>query len=66
VETSKAAPKTSKAAPKKLAPKTKAKRRPPAKAPPYRQMTAALAEKRAIHTRDGLPFDSIAFLRTLR
>ena len=56
----------SKAAPKKLVAKAAAKQRPAAKAKPHRQMTAALAEKRAIGSKDGRKIDSVAFLRTLR
>jgi hypothetical protein len=59
--------KTPKATPKKLAPKAKAKRRSPAKKPPYRQMTEALAEKWAhVGWGDGRKIDVVAFLRTLR
>jgi hypothetical protein len=57
---------TPKATPKRLAPKTKAKRRSPAKKPPYRQMTAALARERAVGWGDGRKIDIVAFLRDLR
>lgn len=57
---------SSKAAPKKLVAKASAKRRPAAKVPPRRQMTAALAEQRAVGPVDGPKIDIVAFLRTLR
>ncbi len=56
----------SKAAPKKLLAKAAAKQRPAAKGKPRRQMTAALAEKRALGWADGRKIDSVALLRTLR
>lgn len=55
----------SKSAPKKLVAKA-AKERPAAKAKPRRQMTAALAEERALGWADGRKIDSVALLRTLR
>lgn len=56
----------SKPAPKKLLAKATAKQRPAAKAKPRRQMTVALAEKRALGWADGRKIDSVALLRTLR
>lgn len=55
-----------KAAPKKLVAKASTKPRPAAKAKPRRQMTVALAEKRALGWADGRKIDSVAFLRALR
>ena len=57
---------TSKSAPKKLVAKASAKPRSAAKAKPRRQMTVALAEKRALGWADGRKIDSVALLRTLR
>ena len=56
----------SKSAPKEPLAKPRAKQRSADKMVPRRQMTAAMAEKRALGWADGRKIDSVALLRTLR
>ena len=53
-------------APKKSVAKAATKRRLATKGKPRRQMTAALAKKRALGWADGRKIDNLPLLRTLR
>ena len=58
--------KTPKVTAKKLVAKATARKKANAKELPSRQMTVALAEKRALKMRPGYEVDIVEFLRTLR